>query len=328
MKKRKLGKNGPVVSAIGLGCMGMSEFYGKSDDKTSSEIIMAALDLGITMLDTADMYGSGHNEELIGRTLNNYSGELFIATKCGIQRKPGEYARTINNSPEYIRTSVENSLKRLRRETIDLFYLHRVNREIPLAESIGTLADLVKEGKIRYIGLSEVSVSTLEEANDVYPVTAVQTEYSLTTRDAEKELLPFLEKTGTGFVPYSPLGRGLLTAKLDKTAVSAEGDLRKFLPRTGEIFFEENMKTVNLLQKHAEQAGYTPAQIALAWILSRNDSYVPIPGTRHNKYLIENCKAVEIRLSEETKAFLERLFTQGSIHGERYTEEGMKGLNS
>ncbi len=328
MRTRTLGKKGPVVSAIGLGCMGMSEFYGPAEEKESMTVILKALDLGINMLDTADMYGFGHNEELIGKTLKNHAADVFIATKCGIVRKPGEYARTIDNSPEYIRSSVEQSLRRLKRDTIDLFYLHRLNRSIPLEESIGTLSQLIHEGKIRHYGLSEVSPATVIEANAIHPITAVQSEFSLSTRDMEKELFPVLKNIGAGFVAYSPLGRGLLSASLNSESIAKEGDLRAYLPRTGKEFLKENLQLVDRLKVHADCIGCKTAQLALAWVLAKGDFIVPIPGTRHLEYLIENCEATTIELSQNTINALDELFYPGAVKGERYTKEGMVGLDA
>ena len=325
MNTRTLGKNGPSVSAIGLGCMGMSEFYGKADDEESVRVIRSALEHGITMLDTADMYGFGRNETLIGRAVSSWKGDLFIATKCGIVRKPGEYRRTISNEPSYIRASVEGSLKRLGRGHIDLFYLHRLDASTPLEDSIGELSRLVEEGKIRYLGLSEVSPSTIEKADRIHHITAIQSEFSLFTREAEDRLLPTLDRLGIGFIPYSPMGRGLLSGKLAKSDIEKEGDLRSALPRTGENF-DRNMELVKKLEEIAASEGISPAQAALAWVMSKGESIVPIPGTKREKYLLENIAAADIRLGEETLRQLDSLFAPGTVKGERYTQEGMAGI--
>lgn len=327
MEKRKLGNTGPEVSALGLGCMAMSEFYGPSDDAASKAVILAALDQGITMLDTADTYGHGHNEELIGSVLRDWSGEVFVATKFGIVRVRGEYKRTISGRPEYVRQSAEGSLKRLGREVIDLYYVHRIDETVPIEETVGAMADLVKEGKVRYIGLSEPGTETLRRAHTVHPITAVQSEYSLWTRDVEISILPLLRELGIGFVPYSPLGRGALTGTLDKAAISQEGDLRQFLPRFTEEHFDANMKRTQTLIGLASKKGVSPAQMALAWLLAQGKNIVPIPGTRHEKYLAENIQAVDLRLSAGEMETLGEAFAQNAIGGERYTVEGMAGVN-
>lgn len=327
MKKRTLGKNGPAVSEIGLGCMAMSEFYGKSDDAMSAKVILEALEMGVTMLDTADMYGSGHNERLIGDVLKMWHGEAFIATKYGIVRKPGEYARTICGRPEYVRESVEGSLRRLRVEAIDLYYVHRIDRQVPIEDTIGTMSDLVREGKIRYVGLSEPGVETVLKAHSVHPLTAVQSEYSLFTRDVEAELLPVLRQNGIGFVPYSPLGRGFLTGAVTLDTMQEPLDMRKHLPRNQGENYIRNMKLVENLKMMASRKGITPAQLALSWVLSKGDDIVPIPGTRKSHYLKENISAADISLTEADIRSLEDLFFPGAVTGDRYSAEGMVGLN-
>jgi aryl-alcohol dehydrogenase-like predicted oxidoreductase len=327
MNKRKLGGQGAEVSSLGLGCMAMSEFYGPSDDKTSISLILSALENGITMLDTADTYGHGHNEILIGQALKQWQGDVFIATKFGIVRKKGEYDRSICGRPEYVRESAEGSLKRLGRDVIDLYYIHRIDQTVPIEETFGAMADLVKEGKVRYIGLSEPSAETLRRAHAVHPVTAVQTEYSLWTRDPETLILPTLRELGVGFVPYSPLGRGVLTGRLNRESITAEGDFRQFLPRFSEDHFDANMQQTEKLTALADKKGITPAQVALAWLLSRGDDIVPIPGTRREEYLLENIQAADVSLNTDDIAFLESAFPAGSIQGDRYTPEGMAGVN-
>jgi aryl-alcohol dehydrogenase-like predicted oxidoreductase len=327
MKKRRLGKQGPEVSALGLGCMAMSEFYGPSDDKESTAVILSALEQGVTMLDTADTYGHGHNEELIGRALKQWTGEVFVATKFGIVRIKGEYRRAICGRSEYVRESVEGSLKRLGRDVIDLYYAHRIDESVPIEETVGAMADLANEGKIRYIGLSEPSVDTLKRAHAVHPVTAVQSEYSLWTRDVETMILPVIRELGVGLVAYSPMGRGALTGKLNRNTVSKEGDVRRFLPRFSEAHFDINLKLTKTLFTMADKKGITPAQTALAWLLSRGDDIVPIPGTRHQEYLKENIRATELKLTMKEIEVLESAFAPGTIKGERYSAEGMAGVN-
>ncbi len=327
MKTRKLGTDGPVVSAIGLGCMAMSEFYGRSDDAESKMVIRKALEMGITMLDTADTYGNGHNEELIGQVLRNWQGRTCVATKFGIVRKPGEYARTICGKPEYVREAVEASLKRLGIETIDLYYVHRIDPAVPIEDTIGVMSQLVSEGKIRYIGLSEPSVATVLRAHKVHRIAAVQSEYSLFTREMESELLPVLQREGIGFVPYSPLGRGFLTGKVDQQSISQQDDFRKLLPRNQGDNYTHNMKLVDNLQGIANDKGVTAAQLALAWVLAKGEGIVPIPGTRRQRYLEENIAAANIELTECEIKHIESVFGIGVVAGERYTIEGMVGLN-
>ncbi len=327
MKKRTLGKNGPSVSIMGLGCMAMSEFYGKSDDNESKKVILKALELGITMLDTADTYGNGHNEELIGQVLKDWRGEAFIASKFGIVRKPGEYARTVCGKPEYVREAVEASLQRLQVECIDLYYVHRIDKNVPIEETVGVMSDLVDEGKIKYIGLSEPAVETVIRAHNVHPVTAVQSEFSLFTRDMEAELIPALRKNGISMVPYSPLGRGFLTGKIDADSINAPGDFRHFLPRNQGDNYKNNMRLVDSLTQLAEEKGITAAQLALAWVLAKGEDIVPIPGTRRVKYLEENIAAASITLTELDLKQLETVFFLGAVEGDRYTAEGMAGVN-
>lgn len=327
MRTRKLGAKGPEISEIGLGCMAMSEFYGKSDDTQSKKLIIEALESGVTMLDTADTYGNGHNELLIGEALKHWSGEVFIASKFGIVRKPGEYQRSICGKPTYVRKAVEASLERLRVETIDLYYIHRIDKTVPIEETVGAMSDLVREGKIRYIGLSEPSVATLLKAHAVHPVTAVQSEYSLFTRDMEKELIPVLRDNGIGFVPYSPLGRGLLTGKVDSSSINQPEDFRQMLPRNQGENYTRNMLLVEKLETLSRNKGGTAAQLALAWVLSKGEDIIPIPGTRRSKYLQENIAAADIQLTELEIRKLDELFYHGSVAGERYTAEGMAGVN-
>lgn len=327
MKKRTLGKNGPEVSAIGLGCMGMSEFYGTTNDENSKKVLLNALENGVTMLDTADTYGNCHNECLIADVIKEWGKEVFIATKFGIVRQPGNYERQICGKPDYVRKAVEQSLKRLNIETIDLYYIHRIDIETPVEETVGTMADLVKEGKIKYIGLSEPSVETLLKAHAVHPITCVQSEYSLFTREVEKVFLPVLRQNQIGFVPYSPLGRGMLTGSLTMESMKNEKDFRKLLPRTSGENYNQNMNLVSSFKLMAESKGITPAQLALAWVLAKGDDIVPIPGTRSSKYLLDNIRSVDIELSDKDIMNVESIFYPGAVKGDRYTEEGKKGLN-
>jgi aryl-alcohol dehydrogenase-like predicted oxidoreductase len=327
MEQRKLGKEGPEVSAIGLGCMAMSEFYGASDDAASTEVIFAALEAGITMLDTADTYGHGHNEELIGRVLKRWGGKVFVASKFGIVRKKGEYRREICGRPEYVKAAVEASLGRLGRERIDLCYVHRVDANVAIEETVGALSDLAAQGKLRYIGLSEPSVETLRRAHAVHPITAVQSEYSLWTRDAERGIMPVCRELGIGFVAYSPLGRGVLTGRIDRSLIDREGDMRRFLPRFSAENFAANMDVTAKFVDMARRKGIAPSRMALAWILAKGDDIVPIPGTRRMTYLMENIGSTEVRLDQEEIGILDDLFAPGMIRGARYTPEGMAGVN-
>lgn len=316
------------VNEIGLGCMGMSEFYGPRDDTQSLKVLHRAADLGVDFFDTADMYGSGHNEELVGQFLSETSKRPKIATKFGIRRDPGQYARSLDNSPTYARASCESSLQRLGIDYIDLYYVHRLDRAQPVEEVMGELSKMVDEGKIGHIGLCEVSAATLEKAHAVHPVTALQTEYSLWSRDVEKEILPTCKKLGIGFVPYSPLGRGFLTGSFDKTTAFAEGDFRVGLPRFLPDNIEQNTGIVHVLRRVAKRKDMTPAQLALAWVLSKGENIVPIPGTRRIKYLEENTRSADLKLSPEDVQELEGHLDTIEIHGQRYTEEGMKGVSA
>ncbi|MGQ7847571.1 aldo/keto reductase [Granulosicoccus sp. 3-233] len=326
MQRRQLGNLD--VSAIGLGCMGMSEFYGPHDDAESMQVLHRAVELGISFLDTADIYGPHHNEELIGRFLKQCSEPLEIATKFGIVRKPGEYARTIDNSPEYARASCEASLGRLGIDCIDLYHVHRVNAQQPIEELMQALADLVKAGKIRHIGLCEVSADTLRRAHAVHPVTAVQTEYSLWTRDVEEQILPTCRELNIGFVPYSPLGRGFLTGSFTASTRFEEGDFRAMLPRFNEQNANHNRILVERVQAMATRLGCTAAQVSLAWLLAKGDNIVPIPGTRRLHYLEQNAAAIDVALSATDLSDLESAIADLEVAGERYTAEGMKGLNA
>ncbi|WP_313350461.1 aldo/keto reductase [Paracoccus sp. (in: a-proteobacteria)] len=327
MQHRMLGTD-LSVSAIGLGCMGMSEFYGPRDDAESLAVLRRSVELGIDFLDTADTYGPHHNEELIGRFLADSRADVKIATKFGIVRKPGEYTRTIDNSVDYMRRACEGSLKRLGVDQIDLYYVHRINRERPIEETMEALAALKREGKIGHIGLCEVSAETLRRAHAVHPVTAVQTEYSLWTRDVEAEILPTCRELGIGFVAYSPLGRGFLTGRLQAGSQFEDGDFRATLPRFAPENAATNGALVDVVRGIAAEKGCTPAQVALAWLLAKGDDIVPIPGTRQIKYLEENVAAASIELGEAERIALEQALSGLPVSGERYTAEGMKGVNA
>ena len=327
MKRRKLGAD-LEVSAIGLGCMGMSEFYGPRDDALAMETLVKAVECGIDFLDTADIYGPHHNEELIGNFLKQNRQKVRIATKFGIVRKAGAYERTINNTPEYARQCCEASLRRLGLEQIDLFYVHRVNASYPIEETMAGLAQLVQEGKIARIGLCEVSASTLRRAHAVHPVAAVQTEYSLWTRDVEAEVLPTCRELGIGLVAYSPLGRGFLTGRYQNEVSFEDGDFRAGLPRFQPENITTNRSLVEVVVDMAANKGCTPAQIALAWLLAQGDDIVPIPGTRRVAHLEDNLGALSVSLEQHELLALQQALDTLPVAGERYTEEGMKGINS
>lgn len=329
MKQRQLGKKGPMVSALGLGCMGMSDFYTTGqDEKESLATLERALELGVTMLDTADMYGPHTNEELLGRFLKGRRENVFLATKFGIVRDPSNpQARGTNGHPDYVRKSVEGSLRRLGTEVIDLYYQHRPDPTVPVEETIGALADLVREGKIRYIGLSEVSVSILERAHKVHPITALQTEYSLWSRDVEAEILPACERLGIGFVPYSPLGRGFLTGQIRSIEDLDADDYRLASPRFQGENFVKNLQLAEKIGELAQEKGVKPSQLALAWVLSRGENMVPIPGTKRRHYLEENIAALDVSLSEAEIAAIEAVFPFRVAAGDRYNADMMRILS-
>jgi len=326
MQTRTLGRSGLTVSAIGLGCMGMSEFYGPSEEAKNLATLGRALELGINFLDTADMYGPFTNEELLGRFLKGRRDQVVLATKFGIVRTGDPAARHIRNEPEYIRSACDGSLRRLGVETIDLYYVHRIDRSVPIEDTVGAMADLVREGKIRALGLSEVSVATLRRAHAVHPIAAVQSEYSLWARDPEAEVLPACRELGVGFVPYSPLGRGMLTGDLSPDQLAAD-DFRRHVPRFQGEAYATNRALVDQLRELARSKGATPAQVALAWLLHQGEDIVPIPGTRRVERLEENAGATRLSLSAEELARLDRLFAPGAVAGERYSPAGMASLN-
>jgi aryl-alcohol dehydrogenase-like predicted oxidoreductase len=327
-KTRKLGAQGLQTSAIGLGCMGMSEFYGPSNEQESIATIHRALELGVTMLDTADMYGPFKNEELIGRAVKGKRDQVILATKFGNERDPNDPTkRGINGRPEYVRRACEGSLKRLGVDTIDLYYQHRVDKNTPIEDTVGAMAELVREGKVRYLGLSEASVATIRRAHKVHPISAVQTEYSLWTRDPEDGLLDALRMLGIGFVAYSPLGRGFLTGQIKRPEDLAADDFRRQNPRFQGENFQKNLELVEKVEEIAKEQECTPAQLALAWVLAQGDDIVPIPGTRHPKRLEENVGALKIVLSENDLRRIDTAAPKGAAAGERYAEGGMKTLN-
>ncbi|CAI2524549.1 aldo/keto reductase [Serratia liquefaciens] len=329
MQQRKLGPTGPLVSALGLGCMGMSDFYSTAhDEQEAIATLHRALELGVTLLDTADMYGPHTNEQLIGKAIKGKRQQVFLATKFGIVRDPANpAARGVSSRPEYIRRSVEGSLKRLGVEVIDLYYQHRVDPEVPIEEVVGTMAELINEGKIRYIGLSEASVATLERAHKVHPITALQTEYSLWTRDAEQGVLAACERLGIGFVPYSPLGRGFLTGAIQRPEDLDADDFRRSNPRFQGENFARNLALVEKVTELAKQKGVAPSQLALAWVLAQGEHIVPIPGTKRRRYLEENIAAAELTLSAAELAAIEAVFPLQAAAGARYGAESMTYIN-
>jgi aryl-alcohol dehydrogenase-like predicted oxidoreductase len=319
MRQHRLGAL--TVSAIGLGCMGMSEFYGPTDDAQSIATIRRALDLGVSFLDSSDLYGSGHNEELVGRAIDGRRGEVQLATKFGVRREGG--VRRIDNSPEWIHAACDSSLRRLGVERIDLYYMHRRNPDVPIEESVGAMAELVKEGKVGHLGLSEVSAETLRAACAVHPIAALQSEWSLFTRGLEVEIVPTARELGVGIVPYSPLGRGELTGALE---IAADNDFRASAPRFQRENRERNLQLVERARKIADEAGCTPAQLALSWLLHQGDDVAPIPGTKRSRYLEENAAAAEVQLSGAQLATLNQTFAPGVTAGERYRPEAMKTI--
>ena len=327
MKNRDLGRSGLRVSAIGLGCMGMSEFYGTRDDNESAATIHLALDLGVNFVDTADIYGPFTNEELVGRAIHDRRKEVILATKCGIVRTGDPNFRGINGKPEYIRSACEASLRRLGVKTIDLYYLHRVDSSVPIEESVGAMSQLVKEGKVRHLGLSEASPQTIRRAHKVHPITAVQSEYSLWTRDPERDVLATCRELGIGFVAYSPLGRGFLTAQIKTLDGLAQNDWRRGAPRFQGENLEKNKLLLQQLEALANQKGCSPAQLALAWLLAKGTEIVPIVGTKRRKYLEEDSGAVQVSMSPEEVRKIDEAFPPDAATGQRYPASAMNLLN-
>lgn len=319
MKTRKLGKSGLEVFPIGLGAMGMSEFYGPTDEVQSISTIHKAIEIGVNFFDTADMYGSGHNEILLGKALKGKFDKIILATKFGILRGENGERLGVSGKPEYVKQACEASLKRLGIDVIDLYYLHRVDPQVPIEETVGAMSELVKEGKVKFLGLSEVKGSTIKRANKVHPITAVQSEYSIWTRDIEDANLAECRELNITTVAYSPLGRGILTGKLD---FNSKNDFRNFLPRMSEENFKANVKVINKIEEIAESKNVKPSQLALAWVLAQGEDVIPIPGTKREKYLLENIEAVNIEIGKDELNELNKL--SELVKGERYTSDGMK----
>jgi aryl-alcohol dehydrogenase-like predicted oxidoreductase len=327
MKTRPLGRNGLTVSAIGLGCMGMSEFYGPRDETESMATIHRALDLGITFLDTADMYGPFTNEALVGRAIRGQRDKVILATKFGVVRTADPSVRGVNGRPEYVRSACEASLGRLGVETIDLYYQHRVDPKVPIAETVGAMARLVQEGKVRYLGLSEAGAQTLRRANAEHPIAALQTEYSLWTRDPEDEILSTCRELGVSFVAYSPLGRGFLTGQIKRFEGLAADDYRRLSPRFQGENFQKNLELAQHLEQMAAKKGCKSSQLALAWLLAQGEDIVPIPGTKRRTYLEENAAAVEVEVTSEDLRRLDEVAPKGVAAGARYPEHMMALLD-
>jgi aryl-alcohol dehydrogenase-like predicted oxidoreductase len=327
MQKRKLGNQGLEVSALGLGCMGMSWAYGQGDEAESIATIHRAIELGVTFLDTADMYGVGKNEELVGKAIRDRRDRVFLATKFGNVRGPNGEFLGVRGDPEYVRSACEASLQRLGVEVIDLYYQHRVDPSVPIEDTVGEMSRLQHEGKVRYLGLSEAAPRTIRAAFSTSPIAAVQTELSLWSRDAEAEVIPTVRELGIGYVAYSPLGRGFLSGRFQSPADFPEDDFRKNHPRFQGENFEKNIQLVREVETMAKDKGCTTAQLALAWVLAQGEDIVPIPGTKHVRYLDENIGALEVKLSDADLRQLDEILPPGAAAGQRYHERGMETVN-
>jgi aryl-alcohol dehydrogenase-like predicted oxidoreductase len=327
MQQRKLGNQGLAVSALGLGCMGMSDFYAGRDDNESLSTIHRALELGVTLLDTADMYGPFTNEELVGKAIKDRRDRVVLATKFGNQRTPDGTFIGVNGKPEYVHSACEASLKRLGTDHIDLYYQHRVDRTVPIEDTVGAMAELVRAGKVRYLGLSEASPATVRRAHAVHPITALQTEYSLWSRDPEEEILSTVRELNIGFVAYSPLGRGFLTGRFQRPEDLATDDWRRYHPRFEGENFTKNLSLAARVRELAQEKGCTPAQLALAWVLAQGTDIVPIPGTKRRAYLEDDLGALEVKLTKTDVKRIAEALPRGAAAGPRYNESAMRTIN-